>query len=72
MMRSSKQQRSMGARLYEICETTEEGVFQPLGGMFAEKGEAIKALRETQREYPKAYLAEVSYSRVAKSKERGA
>lgn len=48
---------------YAIVEDNKEGRFEPAGGEYSSKKDAVQELRETQRRYPHVYLATVTYSR---------
>lgn len=48
---------------YAIVEDNKKGRFEPAGCEHSSKKDAVKELREMQKQYPYVYLAEVTYSR---------
>ena len=51
--------------LYQVCNSENGGPFNPVGGvMTMSKHEALAELCETHTFDPKAYLAEITYTRV--------
>ena len=53
--------------LYEICQSTHEDEWAPMGAMHEDKTEAEKALKELKPHYPTAFIARVIYTRLEES-----
>lgn len=56
--------------LYEVCHSTPESEWEPMGTMYSDKDEAEDELRKKRPHYPTAFLARIVFTRVEKSKAR--